>query len=778
MSQNINNVACCASMKDTNYFLVSVNGKLRRIAACDTPFEDEINALAKRVSNLATLKEGSTTGDAELMDIRTAYNGTIYDSAGDAVREQIALLDSRIINYTRTTVQNQGTVTLEDCNEEPLQGVRIFGKTTQAKTPSDGNPQALVSIGEGASINIEVFNPDSDGDPQTVSFSKTNGLPGLKYSASSSYKHEGNYTDATGTTWWADERNYERGVDIQRVGVLVFDGSEDERWYRDTDKQRFWIATNPDYRLGPTAMCSHYKSANLISYTNTFGYHFAGGYVYFRPSDYASLSLDDWKARLAADPVTFMFPLKEPIATPIPEEELKAYRQLIASSPKTTVQNDAEAWMEVIYNKDFETYIEQFLETGGATEEQIAEAVKKYIEENPNQSGSDASVTTENIVAALGYTPADAKKVDELSDQIKNLPSGSGLTQAQINALDGMFKVALYDDSKDYAGAYTAFKSAFGIENGGGGEEPDEPDIPTVNTYTISNDLVNVTSDNSIENITEGSSYTATLVASDGYVLDAVTVLMGGTDITATAYADGVITIASVTGSVEIVASAVVEDTTAELPTDGLLDYFDFRTCEYNNAGTGGCTTISATQGDGQLFSWAKDGVEVQDERGIHFSNTRKQEYSQAGNTTATDVGTAMTIIVLTYGQVSAFGFGTTNTGSKWSFYPKYNKADGGTAQVPARKGEDYNSDSVEDYNFCVYRVDGNTLTEIMDTSVEIYNGVDIDGFASWETKPYVQVQFQTTDGYYCTAAAIYNRALTDVEIEEVRAFMRTLEVA
>lgn len=75
-------------------------------------------------------------------------------------------------------------------------------------------------------------------------------------------------------------------------------------------------------------------------------------------------------------------------------------------------------------------------------------------------------------------------------------------------------------------------------------------------TSLITNTLTHVTNSDSAVSIQNGTRYLAALTADEGYELDTVEVTMGGTDVTETAYSNGVINIASVSGDIVITATA------------------------------------------------------------------------------------------------------------------------------------------------------------------------------------------------------------------------------
>lgn len=89
------------SMTDEDKLLVNIDGKLRQIKVDNIPSKidpKEINELKSRVDNITSLSEGSTTGDAELQDIRVKADGTTAKNAGNAVREQFNELKSDLVD--------------------------------------------------------------------------------------------------------------------------------------------------------------------------------------------------------------------------------------------------------------------------------------------------------------------------------------------------------------------------------------------------------------------------------------------------------------------------------------------------------------------------------------------------------------------------------------------------------------------------------------------------------------------------------------------------------
>ena len=78
--------------------------------------------------------------------------------------------------------------------------------------------------------------------------------------------------------------------------------------------------------------------------------------------------------------------------------------------------------------------------------------------------------------------------------------------------------------------------------------------------YSIRQTLVNVTSDCEERGIESGEALTVHITAKTDYTIENVIVLMGGEDITDAAYSAGTVTIAAVSGDVEIIATAVTGD--------------------------------------------------------------------------------------------------------------------------------------------------------------------------------------------------------------------------
>lgn len=82
--------------------------------------KNEIAVLKSRMDSFTSLQQGSTTGDAELIDGRVGYDGKTYENIGGAIRGQVSQLSDEIDDFTEVRINNYIN---DDCVQSNLYNV-------------------------------------------------------------------------------------------------------------------------------------------------------------------------------------------------------------------------------------------------------------------------------------------------------------------------------------------------------------------------------------------------------------------------------------------------------------------------------------------------------------------------------------------------------------------------------------------------------------------------------------------------------------------------------
>lgn len=287
-------------------------------------------SLAAKNANEAATKATQTANDAAAKAVQTA--------------NEAAAKASHTAKSLMVVGKAEGAgIHLDDAIDQYLVGLRIFGKSTQAGTPTLESPADISIIGSSGSITVDVT---GDNYAQRMAIATPNGLPGIPVASG------GNYTDENGQQWICDEIDYTKRVHVQRVAsetaTLTFGDKDSSGRFRQVS------AFNNNYKGGGTpCLCSiaEWRSFATVDNSCCVGAHG----LYYRNDRY---TLNEINALIGNIPITIAAALATPIETPLSEEELAAFAALRTYRGSTTVSNDASAHMEIEYVMDAKKYID------------------------------------------------------------------------------------------------------------------------------------------------------------------------------------------------------------------------------------------------------------------------------------------------------------------------------------------------------------------------------------------------------------------------------------
>lgn len=275
----------------------------------------------------------------------------------------------------------------------------------------------------------------------------------------------GNYTDADGQAWWAD--NLEIFADgtgqiTREIGHVVLDGTE--TWYPNVD----WNTNYPDYyhayvRCGKRKITTTDGNKTFCNMFPCYNEYFANTptdaelcfaspsdgaiYLFIHKDNLASYDVAGLQAYTkalydAGTPITFTFLADTPVITELTTEQVQAFVDLNSYKPNTVVTMDDMGDVVIEYVADTKKYIDN-----------------SVIGTSDKLKGKKVLVFGDSIMAGDGWAGGYANLIKE------NHPNAEVINLAVSGA------TLIQNDTGNYI--YTQFKNYYNFDAEVHGEEPD-----------------------------------------------------------------------------------------------------------------------------------------------------------------------------------------------------------------------------------------------------------------------------------------------------------------
>lgn len=264
--------------------------------------------------------------------------------------------------YIKPTVEGNN-IMIEDGGNAPIQGLTVYGKSTQDGTPTPDNPVDIISV-DNPTITVT----DNGDNSQSATIPYT--LRGIPVSSG------GNYTDNTGQQWVCDTLTVNAdgsGELVQRVGaevmsdvlITIVSDANNKFIIKKTDTIGYLQdkASLTQYRL----LCSCFATSErqyVLSTINTMSW---SGSPSQQLRICSSMGVDALNELFNSGNVVLQYILAAPITADLTPEEVQSILSLQTYKPLTNISNDKSADMSVTYVADSKTYIDnKFAEVSAA----------------------------------------------------------------------------------------------------------------------------------------------------------------------------------------------------------------------------------------------------------------------------------------------------------------------------------------------------------------------------------------------------------------------------